>query len=102
MAELQKEKEISENCFVKEQDDFDKNKKTKNKKKGWQFCLKIFIKYFNFIKEINLFQIKKKQIKQKIIKYYQTQCRTQKEQVIKETILIINFIKINYIFLNKS
>jgi hypothetical protein len=55
MAELQKENEISENCFVKEQDDFDKNKKTKNKKKGWQFCLKIFIKYFNFIKEINLF-----------------------------------------------
>ena len=33
MAELQKEKEISENCFVKERDDFDQNKITKNKKK---------------------------------------------------------------------
>ena len=39
-AELEKEKDISENCFVKEQDDFDKNKITKNKKKGWLFCLK--------------------------------------------------------------
>jgi hypothetical protein len=34
MAKLEKEKDISENCFVKERDDFDKNKTTKNKKKG--------------------------------------------------------------------
>jgi hypothetical protein len=40
MAKLEKEKDISENCFVKEQDDFDKNKITKNKKKGWLFCFK--------------------------------------------------------------
>ena len=31
-AELEKEKDISENCFVKEKDNFDQNKK--NKKKG--------------------------------------------------------------------
>jgi hypothetical protein len=34
MAELQKEKEISKNCFVKRQDNFDKNTKIKNIKTG--------------------------------------------------------------------
>jgi hypothetical protein len=40
MAELQNEKEISQNCFVKEQENFDKDTKIKNKKTGWLFCLK--------------------------------------------------------------
>jgi hypothetical protein len=39
MAKLEKEKDISENCFVKERGDFDQNKITENKKKGWLFCL---------------------------------------------------------------
>ena len=30
MAELQKEKEISQNCFVKEQENFDKNTKIRS------------------------------------------------------------------------
>ena len=34
MAELQKEKEISQNCFVKEKENFDKNTKIKNKNTG--------------------------------------------------------------------
>jgi len=41
-AELEKENNISENCFVKERDDFDQNKKTKNKKKVSFFVFKIF------------------------------------------------------------
>jgi hypothetical protein len=34
MAELQHEKEISQNCFVKEQKNFDKDTKIKNKNTG--------------------------------------------------------------------
>ena len=34
MAVLQNEKEIYQNCFVKEQENFDKNTKIKNKNTG--------------------------------------------------------------------
>ena len=40
MAKLEKEKDISENCFVKEQDDFDKDTKIKNKNTGQLYYLK--------------------------------------------------------------
>ena len=40
MAELQKEKEISQNCFGKEKENFDKNTKIKNRNTGQLYYLK--------------------------------------------------------------
>ena len=37
MTELQKERDISEYCFVKERDNFDYNTRNKNKKTGKLF-----------------------------------------------------------------
>jgi hypothetical protein len=55
MTKIEKEKEISENCFVKERDDIDQIKITENKK-SLAFLFIKCIRYFDFIKKLIYFR----------------------------------------------